>query len=394
MSVHRTETGSWRVRWRDGGRLRSRTFTQRRDARAWDAEVERLRQLGPLGLPQLEKGAITIDEWVATGYADSLASVTDRTRAGYSVLYRAHLAPTFADVPLREVTVEQIAAWQAERQRAGAGAESVRKALMLLGAILQRAVEAGRIPVNPQRNVRKPKPPMKQEKRPLAPATVEVMRRHLLSPEPVGVSGSRPGQRARRRHERERRDPHTCLRDATLVSVLAYAGLRPFEALTLTWGHVQDRTIVVNAPKTGERRSVRMLAPLAADLAAWRLACGHPDDSSLLFPSVSGKVWSQEAYKSWSRRTFDRAAEAAGRPDATPYTLRHSFASLLLREDPDVSYVAEQLGHSKHVTLDTYAHVIAELRGAGRVSAEDVIRAAREGSVPSEFPRAITERTA
>lgn len=374
--------------------MRSRTFSQRRDARAWDAEVERLRQLGPLGLPQLEKGAITVDEWVASGFADSLASVADRTRAGYSVLYRAHLAATFAQVPLREITVEQISAWQAERQRAGAGVESVRKAHMLLGAILQRAVEAGRIPLNPQRLVRKPKPPMRQEKRPLAPATVEVMRHHLLSPEPVEVSGSRPGQRARRRHKRNRRDPHTCLRDATLVSVLAYAGLRPFEALTLTWGNVHDRTIVVNAPKTGKRRSVRLLAPLAADLSAWRLASSNPADSRLLFPSQTGEIWSQEAYKSWTRRTFDPAAKAAGRPDATPYTCRHSFASLLLREDPDVSYVADQLGHSKHVTLDTYAHVIAELRGAGRVSAEDVIRAARDGSVPSEFPRTIRERVA
>ena len=32
------------------------------------------------------------------------------------------------------------------------------------------------------------------------------------------------------------------MRDATLVCVLAYAGLRPGEALALEWRHVRDRT--------------------------------------------------------------------------------------------------------------------------------------------------------
>ena len=35
------------------------------------------------------------------------------------------------------------------------------------------------------------------------------------------------------------------LRDAALVSVLAYAGLRPQEALALEWRHVRGRTLLV-----------------------------------------------------------------------------------------------------------------------------------------------------
>lgn len=77
------------------------------------------------------------------------------------------------------------------------------------------------------------------------------------------------------------------------------------------------------------------------------------------------------------RRERDRAHPVA--------TLRHSFASLLLREDLDVIYAARQLGHSAQLALGTYGHVIEELRGAERVSAEDAIRAARGNSVPSEF---------
>jgi integrase len=57
--------------------------------------------------------------------------------------------------------------------------------------------------------------------------------------------------------------PH---RDATLISALAYAGLRPQETRALRWAHVGERTLLVTAPKTRTRRNVRLLTSLAADL--------------------------------------------------------------------------------------------------------------------------------
>jgi len=73
--------------------------------------------------------------------------------------------------------------------------------LTLLQGVLQRACEWERLSSNPARAVRKPSPTRRRSVRPLAPETVETMRHWLL-----------------------RRD---LVRDATLVSVLAYAGLRP-----------------------------------------------------------------------------------------------------------------------------------------------------------------------
>ena len=75
---------------------------------------------------------------------------------------------------------------------------------------------------------------------------------------------------------------------------------------------------------------------------------------------------------------FGRAAAAAGVPDASPYTLRHSFCSLLLHEGRSVIYVARQIGHDAKLTLGTYGHVIDELEDAPRVAAEEAIRAACE----------------
>jgi hypothetical protein len=57
--------------------------------------------------------------------------------------------------------------------------------------------------------------------------------------------------------------------DATLVSVLAYAGPRPeSEALPLTFDQIGRRTITFRATKSGAvvERETRLLEPLARDL--------------------------------------------------------------------------------------------------------------------------------
>lgn len=60
-----------------------------------------------------------------------------------------------------------------------------------------------------------------------------------------------------------------------------------------------------------------------------------------------------------------------------PYDLRHSFASLMFHEQRNPLEIADMMGHSPQVLFSTYAHVIAELRGAAPISAEDQIKAAR-----------------
>ena len=172
--------------------------------------------------------------------------------------------------------------------------------------------------------------------------------------------------------------------------MLAYAGLRPGEALALRWGDMRDRTLLVERAlsfgvekdtKTGAHRTVRLLAPLAADLREWRMRSGRPDDRALIFPGHNGKPWSEPAYQAWRSRAFARAVIAAGLEHAArPYDLRHSFASLLLHEGRSVIYVGRQLGHDARLTLGTYGHVIDELEDAPRQDAEAAILAARASS--------------
>jgi integrase len=141
------------------------------------------------------------------------------------------------------------------------------------------------------------------------------------------------------------------VRDATIVCVLAYAGLRPGEALGLEWRHIRERTILVEQAlalgevketKTGQTRTVRLLAPLAADLAEWQLASGRPAARSLVFPGRNRMPWTDTAYRNWRRRVYAPAAAAAGLDAARPYYLRHLFCSLLLAEGASVVEVARQ----------------------------------------------------
>lgn len=120
--------------------------------------------------------------------------------------------------------------------------------------------------------------------------------------------------------------PALNLRDATVVSVLAYAGLRPQELRGLRWANVRERTLLIGAPKTGRRRSVRLLEHLAADLQEWRIASRHSQHTHLVFTGEDGGEWTAEGFNKWRGRVFGPTVRAVGLDHARPYDLRHSFA--------------------------------------------------------------------
>ena len=275
-------------------------------------------------LSQLDAGREPLADYFAQTWTRAHAAHSaPKTRTLYAYLWDAQVS-RLGELPLRELKPEVIARWQADLLAEGVGPHVVHKAMKLLGNVLQRAAESGRIPANPTRVVRKAPLPMADEVRPLAPASVEVLRAAMF----------------------ERTESRAWSQwDATLVSVMAYAGLRPQEARALRWRDIRDRTLIANANKTRSRRTVRLLAPLKADLAAWRLACGRPPDNAYVFPGDDGNGWTVDGYSQWRGRRWADALTAAGRHDApTPYALRHSFASLLLHEGRSVDLRGPPVG--------------------------------------------------
>jgi integrase len=175
-------------------------------------------------------------------------------------------------------------------------------------------------------------------------------------------------------------------RDAVLVSVMAYAGLRPGEALALTWGDIHKQTILVNKAvslgeekdtKTSKERSVPLRKALGQDLKKWRLKSGRPNDDQLIFPAKAGGIWQDHDYRNWRKRNFTTAVEASGIACSRPYDLRHCCASLRFAEGINPVEIANEMGHSLETLLRTYTHVIKELAGQGVVSGDDLVRQAR-----------------
>jgi integrase len=138
--------------------------------------------------------------------------------------------------------------------------------------------------------------------------------------------------------------------------------------------------------KTGRTRSVRLLAPLAVDLAAWRLASKRSGADDLVYPTTTGELWRDHDWRNWRRRVFDPLAASMGVSGMRPYDLRHAFCALLIAEGLSVVEVARQAGRAPTMTLDTYAHVMADHDGADRLSAEAAIRSAREAEVSGMCP--------
>lgn len=353
---------TYRVRWTDhAGRRRSDEFDTQKDAIDFRAQLRLAKRAGQVAA--LDQGRETLAAFIEEWWNDwAKQNLEAKTRKTYATIWNRHGLRRIGHLELRHVTPRVVTQLRRDLEQAGVGAPTIRTLMAILQGVFARAVEWERAPANPVKSVRKPRARPSRAVEPLAPHTVEALRDQL-------------GQR-----------------DATLVSVLAYAGVRPEEALALEWRHVRRTTIlveqknvdgeIVTGQKTGRPpRTIDLLSPLRADLAAYKLASGRPGDRALVFPRPDGNPLREHDYRNWRRRTYRPAAERARVPDpGRPYALRHSFASLRIHEGMlSIAELAEQMGHSIQMLLGTYTHVIAELKGQPKLPADVQIQRAREG---------------
>ncbi len=168
--------------------------------------------------------------------------------------------------------------------------------MVLLQAMFTVAIEWGEADSNPVTAVRKPKQGPRRAVVPIAPEGVERLRREFLDEDD--------------------------LRSATLVSVMAYAGLRPGEALALEARHIRESTILVEQAvsdgrlkrqKTGRLyRTVDLLPVLADDLACYLQSKKASKRAGLLFDRDDDGPWRTDDWNNWRNRRFFPAAKRAG----------------------------------------------------------------------------------
>jgi integrase len=160
--------------------------------------------------------------------------------------------------------------------------------------------------------------------------------------------------------------------------------------LALTWGSIDDSLIHVGrsvsdgqlkATKTDRPRDVDLDPNLAQDLREYRMSQGRPSEREHLFTMEDGRLWNEGKWRRWRDRIFDPAVKRAGPDPIRPYELRHVRASLLLMSEASIVEVAAQMGHQPSVCLNVYGHLVAGLKGRGKIDPTSEITSARRASI-------------
>jgi integrase len=329
---------------------------------------------GPTG--ELRGGRVPLHQFVADDWWPNHCArrLSPHTLAAYAQLWKRNLLPRIGEVELCELTTPAVESVREALEADSVGAPTVRKSLAVLQSICAYAVRKGELTINPVSAVRKPAVKRAVVIEPLSVEEVEALIGALRD------RASHPSQ-------------------WMLAELIAYSGARPQDALALSYERISatrivyaaknvDGRIVAGSKTRGVRsRSVTLLAALRRDLLAFRLAAGNPPGAALVLPQHEGKPWRLVDYSNWRRKAietapwrrapgiFAAAATSIGRPDVTPYFLRHTYASLRFAEQRlSLQEIAEEMGHTVEVLARTYAHVVADYRGHGPVDLEAILR--------------------
>ena len=207
------------------------------------------------------------------------------------------VSPYLADVRPKDLGTARVREWRVAIVEDGCPPAQANAAMSVLSAALGSARTDGLIPANPCLDVRK--------------VPIAITRPRALSPDQV---------------ERIRAKLPTA-RDVALWSLLAYAGLRPEEALALARGSVRDRILVVDAAvSAGELHRPRPIADGRSRSFRpwWKISSGlRPHVRSpgeLVAPRQAGRPLD---IRNWSRGVFRPACDQAG-IRATAYDGRHT----------------------------------------------------------------------
>ncbi|MBO8136757.1 MAG: tyrosine-type recombinase/integrase [Desulfotomaculum sp.] len=167
------------------------------------------------------------------------------------------------------------------------------------------------------------------------------------------------------------------------VIITLATGLRRAEILALRWKdfNAQKKTITINQtllktsaglqfkpPKTKKsRRTITLPEPIVEELKKHKkdqkkikLRLGEAyEDNDLICCQEDGTPWHPGTFSS----AFHDILEKHNLPHIRFHDLRHTHASILLKQGVHPKIVSERLGHSQiGITLDTYSHIMPGLQ--------------------------------
>lgn len=350
-SVTKETNGRWRARYRDAaGKQHARRFDRKLDAQRWLDEVTTSVMTGRYVDPGA--GRITVHEYAEQWRMTRQHRAT--TRKQVQTHFNRRLYPVLGNRRLDSIRPSDIDALIATTSKALAPA-TVKVFYRYVSAVFTAAVRDKRIAESPCVNISLPEVHRTQVE-PLAVDTVE------------SIVDAVP--------ERYR----------ALVILAAGTGLRQGEVFGLTvdrvdftnrrlrvdrqLGSVANERPTFTPPKT--RTSVRTVPlPTTVSDALLRHLAAFP-------AGPDGLVFTNELGAPVRRSTFNmmwtKALRDANIPHVVFHSLRHFYASLLIRHGESVVTVQKRLGHaSASETLDTYSHMWPDADDTTRMAVDAVL---------------------
>ena len=153
------------------------------------------------------------------------------------------------------------------------------------------------------------------------------------------------------------KNPLKVLRDKAILATLYWTWLRVTELITLKTKDIklsENQFSVIG--KGSKLRSVFLTQDAKEKIKKYIFS--RWDDSEYLFISLSSNSYWQPISRNSVESLVKKYAELVWIPEkVTPHTLRHSFATTLLRRGADIRSVQALLGHSSIQTTQIYTHV-------------------------------------
>lgn len=356
-SFRKLPSGKWQGTVKVQGKRYTRTDPLKKVVQEWASELESQLRRGDFIDPNAGKVTLTAwwVEWQTT------RRVAKATAAKNETHWRVHVEPAFGSWPLSSIQSIDVEKWVAGMVGRKIGGEATATALRLLRQVLDAAVAARKIRVNPAEKVRAPRPP-KHVDRFLdvdeADRLVANITRPIRPPKgtPRGVAWDREP------------DPESQF----LVKLMLDGGLRWQEAgglhhfrvdvrrRRLRVQEVLERDGTIKAQPKSEAGS--RWAPLTDELVElYRAHVARHGREGLVFAldyDVAPELRRPLDYNNWKKRVWGPAVRAAGlaAPVPTPHDCRHSYGSWLADNGVPPHEIMVLMGHSSLRAVERYIH--------------------------------------
>lgn len=275
-------------------------------------------------------------------------------------MYERHLKLHFGEIDnlkIKSISIATVEKFISIRQRNNINITMLRKLIVTFNQVMNYAVRHRYIDYNPVRDAERPKGQGRDEKE------------FITIFKPVEIKTFLDEVKG---HKYQ-----------TLFLLAIMSGARQGELLGLKWSEIDWKNNQIKIrrtfncrkwyqPKTkASSREIDLGPTMMRELKKWKLAC-PVNELDLVFPyDATGNP----IEPTWLvRNHFYPALKAAGLPRMRFHDLRHTYASLLIKQGENLKYIQSQLGHSNPtVTLNTYSHLMESVNQEAACRLESAI---------------------